>query len=100
MTGQDIRYQASLTAPGGATGSITISLLDTASGRTAAGPTTCSGLAFTGEAVDRQLRTRPGLAAARPPVRGGHVVPLRARRAHGLQHHKGWPVHVVNGRWC
>ena len=50
MTGRDIRYQASLTAPGGATGSISISLLDVASGRTVAGPKTCSGLWFTGEA--------------------------------------------------
>ncbi|GIM93305.1 serine/threonine-protein kinase [Paractinoplanes toevensis] len=51
MVGRDIRYQASLTAPGGGTGSISVTLQDAASGRTVAGPKTCTGLAFGGQAA-------------------------------------------------
>jgi serine/threonine protein kinase, bacterial len=49
MLGRDIRYQGSLTAPGGATGSITVALQDAGSGRTVAGPRTCGGLSFGGD---------------------------------------------------
>ncbi|MEU4241255.1 protein kinase [Actinoplanes sp. NPDC026619] len=51
MLGRDIQYQASLTAPGGGTGSITVSLQDAASGHTVAGPKTCAGLTFGGDAA-------------------------------------------------
>ena len=51
MLGRDIQYQASLTAPGGGTGSITLSLQDASSGRTVAGPKTCGNLMFGGEAA-------------------------------------------------
>jgi serine/threonine-protein kinase len=50
MLGSDIQYQASLTAPGGGTGSITVALQDASSGRTVAGPKTCDNLAFGGDA--------------------------------------------------
>jgi serine/threonine-protein kinase len=63
MLGRDIRYQASLTAPGGATGSISISLQDTGSGHTVAGPKTCDGLTFTGEAATASCGPSP----AAPP---------------------------------
>jgi serine/threonine-protein kinase len=53
MTGKDIQYQASVTAPGGGTGSITVSLQDAASGRTVDGPKTCDGLTFGGDASTR-----------------------------------------------
>ncbi|GAA2638380.1 serine/threonine-protein kinase [Paractinoplanes durhamensis] len=53
MLGSDIRYQASLTAPGGGTGSITVALQDAGSGRTVAGPKTCNNLAFGGDAATR-----------------------------------------------
>ncbi|GIF17803.1 serine/threonine-protein kinase [Actinoplanes tereljensis] len=51
MIGRDIQYQASLTAPGGGTGSISVTLQDASSGRTVAGPKTCNGLAFGGNAA-------------------------------------------------
>jgi serine/threonine-protein kinase len=53
MVGRDIQYRGSITAPGSATATITVSLQDAASGRTVAGPKTCSGLAFPGEAATR-----------------------------------------------
>ncbi|SNY65661.1 serine/threonine protein kinase [Paractinoplanes atraurantiacus] len=63
MLGRDIRYQASLTAPGnGARGSITVSLRDAGSGRTVAGPKTCDGLTFDGDAATRSC----GPAGAQP----------------------------------
>ncbi|MCU7725149.1 serine/threonine protein kinase [Actinoplanes sp. KI2] len=46
MLGRDIRYQASLTAPGGGAGSITLALEDAGSGETVAGPVSCGNLAF------------------------------------------------------
>lgn len=51
MLGRDIQYQASLTAPGGGTGSITVALQDAGSGRTVAGPKTCGNLTFGGDAA-------------------------------------------------
>jgi serine/threonine-protein kinase len=75
MTGRDIRYQASLTAPGGATGSISISLLDAASGRTVAGPRTCSGLAFTGDASTESCGPAPA-----SPARGHQYAVVMAYR--------------------
>jgi serine/threonine-protein kinase len=62
MVGRDIQYRGSITAPGGATASITVSLQDAASGRTVAGPKTCSGLAFPGDAATRTC----GPASASP----------------------------------
>jgi serine/threonine protein kinase len=53
MTGRDIQYQASLTAPGGGTGSISVTLQDAVSGRTVAGPKTCANLYFGGDASTR-----------------------------------------------
>jgi serine/threonine-protein kinase len=53
MLGRDIQYQASLTAPGGGTGSITVALQDASNGRTVAGPKTCDNLAFGGNAATR-----------------------------------------------
>ena len=51
MLGRDIQYQASLTAPGGGVGSITVALQDAGSGRTVAGPKTCDNLPFGGDAA-------------------------------------------------
>jgi hypothetical protein len=51
MLGRDIQYQASLTAPGGGTGSITVALQEASSGRTVAGPKTCGNLTFGGDAA-------------------------------------------------
>jgi serine/threonine-protein kinase len=65
MVGRDIRYRGSLTAPGGATGSITVALQDAASGRTVSGPKTCDGLTFGGDAATASC----GPASA-SPVRG------------------------------
>ncbi len=81
MLGRDIQYQASLTAPGGATGSITVSLQEAGSGRTVAGPKTCDGLAFGGDAATRSCGPSGASPGARAHVRGGDVLPLRARRA-------------------
>jgi serine/threonine protein kinase len=53
MLGRDIQYKASLAAPGGATGSISLSLLDTGTGRTVAGPRTCGGLVYAGNPASR-----------------------------------------------
>jgi serine/threonine protein kinase len=75
MTGRDIQYQASLTAPGGATASISVSLLDTASGRTVAGPKVCSGLEFAGDAATRSC----GPAGA-SPARGRDYAVVMAYR--------------------
>jgi serine/threonine protein kinase, bacterial len=75
MLGRDIRYQASLTAPGGATGSISISLQDTGSGSIVAGPKTCDGLTFTGDAGTASC----GPAPASPP-RGHQYAVVMAYR--------------------
>ena len=75
MTGRDIRYQASLTAPGGATGSISISLLDAVSGRTVAGPKTCDGLWFTGQASTESCGPAPAC-----PARGRRYTVVMAYR--------------------
>jgi serine/threonine protein kinase len=76
MLGRDIRYQASLTAPGGATGSISISLQDAGSGHTVAGPKTCDGLSFTGDKGDT---ANCGPGAASPP-RGHQYAVVMAYR--------------------
>jgi serine/threonine-protein kinase len=75
MLGRDIRYQASLTAPGGATGSISISLQDAGSGRTVAGPKTCGSLYFDGEADTANC----GPGSASPP-RGHEYAVVMAYR--------------------
>jgi serine/threonine-protein kinase len=75
MLGRDIRYQASLTAPGGATGSISISLQDAGSGHTVAGPKTCGSLTFTGEAATASC----GPGSASPP-RGHQYAVVMAYR--------------------
>jgi serine/threonine-protein kinase len=62
MLGRDIQYRASLTAPGGGTGSITVTVQDAATGRTVAGPKTCDDLTFGGDAATRSC----GPATARP----------------------------------
>ncbi|GAA0510508.1 hypothetical protein Ade02nite_46160 [Paractinoplanes deccanensis] len=62
MLGRDIRYQASLTAPGGGRGSVTVSLQDVGTGRTVDGPKTCDGLTFDGNAATRTC----GPAGAQP----------------------------------
>ena len=62
MLGRDIQYQASLTAPGGGTGSITVALQDANSGRTVAGPKTCGNLTFGGDAATQGC----GPAGAKP----------------------------------
>jgi serine/threonine protein kinase len=64
MLGRDIRYQASLTAPGGATGSISISLQDAGSGHTVAGPKTCDSLSFGG---NEAATANCGPGSASPP---------------------------------
>jgi hypothetical protein len=51
MLGRDVQFQASLTGPGGGTGSITVSVQDAGTGRTVAGPKTCGDLAFGGRAA-------------------------------------------------
>jgi serine/threonine-protein kinase len=75
MLGRDIRYRASLTAPGGATGSISISLQDAGSGRTVAGPKTCDGLSFDGEPATASC----GPGSASPP-RGHQYTVVMAYR--------------------
>jgi serine/threonine-protein kinase len=63
MIGRDIRYQALLTAPGnGSRATVSVSLQDTGTGRTVAGPKTCADLAFAGNAATRNC----GPAAASP----------------------------------
>ncbi|MEU8813380.1 protein kinase [Actinoplanes sp. NPDC048796] len=62
MLGRDIQYQASLTAPGGGRGSITVSLQDVGTGRTVDGPKTCDSLSFDGNADTRTC----GPAGAQP----------------------------------
>lgn len=62
MIGRDIQLRASLTARGGAVGSITVALQDAGSGRTVGGPKTCSGLSFDGDAPTRTC----GPVTARP----------------------------------
>lgn len=75
MLGRDIRYQASLTAPGGATGTISISLQDAGSGHNVAGPKTCDGLTFSGEPATASC----GPASASPP-RGHQYAVVMAYR--------------------
>jgi serine/threonine protein kinase len=91
MLGRDIRYQASLTAPGGAIGSISIALQDAGSGSTVAGPKTCDGLTFTGGGA---ATANCGASPASPPhghmyavvmayryIREGHTVISTAKGA-------------------
>jgi serine/threonine protein kinase, bacterial len=73
--GRDVQYQAALTAPGGATGSITVSLQETATGRTAAGPKTCAALNFAGDAATQAC----GPAAAKPARGRSYVVVMTYR---------------------
>lgn len=75
MLGRDIRYQASLTAGGPATGSISISLQDAGSGHTVAGPKTCGGLSFAGRAATADC----GPGSASPP-RGHQYAVIMAYR--------------------
>jgi len=65
MLGRDIQYQASLMAPGGARATISVTLADAGTGRTAAGPKTCADLSFDGDAATRTCG--PATAA---PARG------------------------------
>jgi serine/threonine-protein kinase len=75
MLGRDIQYQASLTAPGGGTGSITVALQDAGSGRTVAGPKTCNNLPFGGDAATRGC----GPAGASPAKGHKYVVSMSFR---------------------
>ena len=75
MLGRDIQYQASLTAPGGGTGSITLALQDAGSGKTVAGPKTCDHLAFGGDAATRGC----GPAGASPAKGHKYVVLMSFR---------------------
>jgi len=75
MLGRDIQYQASLTAPGGGTGSITMALQDAASGKTVAGPKTCGHLAFGGDAATQGC----GPAGASPAKGHKYVVSMSFR---------------------
>ena len=70
MLGRDIQYQASLTAPGGGTGSVTVALRDAGSGRTVAGPKTCNNLPFGGDAATQGC----GPAGASPATGHKYVV--------------------------
>lgn len=51
--GRNVRFQASLTAPAGGRARIEVTLRDADTGRTVAGPTTCSGLTFTEGSMTR-----------------------------------------------
>ena len=75
MLGRDIQYRGSLAGPGGATASITVSLQDAGSGRTVAGPKTCSGLGFGGDAATRAC----GPASASPARGRDYAVVLSYR---------------------
>jgi serine/threonine-protein kinase len=75
MLGRDIQYQAALTAPGGGTGSITVAVQDAGSGRTVAGPKTCSNLAYGGDASTQGC----GPAAASPAKGHKYVVSMSFR---------------------
>ncbi|MCO8273191.1 serine/threonine protein kinase [Actinoplanes sp. TRM 88003] len=63
MLGRDVRYQATVTAPGGGQGRITVALKDADSGRTVGATKTCDNLIFEGDAANRTC----GPAAASPP---------------------------------
>ena len=65
MTGRDIRYQGSLTAPGAGTGRITVELQDSTTGRTVDGPKTCDNLTFEG-----RVNTQNCGPEAAKPARG------------------------------
>ncbi|WP_245665514.1 serine/threonine-protein kinase [Actinoplanes subtropicus] len=81
MLGRDIQYQASLTAPGGGTGSITVALQDAGNGRTVAGPRTCTGLLFGGDADTQGC----GPAGANPAKGHKYVVAMSFRYVRGGQ---------------
>jgi tRNA A-37 threonylcarbamoyl transferase component Bud32 len=51
--GRDVRFQGSLTAPAGGRARIEVTLRDSATGRTVAGPATCEGLNFTRQSITR-----------------------------------------------
>ncbi|WP_430783437.1 protein kinase domain-containing protein [Actinoplanes sp. G11-F43] len=53
QTGRDIRFQGSLTAPAGGRARIEVTLRDSRTGRTVAGPTTCTDLSFTRQRITR-----------------------------------------------
>jgi serine/threonine protein kinase len=75
MLGRDIQYQASLTAPAGGIGSITLTLRDAGTGRTVAGPKTCGNLAFGGNvAFGGDTATRGCGPAGASPARGRKYV--------------------------
>ncbi|GAA4928748.1 serine/threonine protein kinase [Actinoplanes utahensis] len=61
--GRDVRFQASLTAPAGGRGRIEVTLQDTTTGRTVAGPATCDNLNFTRQSYTRDCG--PGGASPR-----------------------------------
>ena len=75
MLGRDIQYRGSLTAPGGATASISVALQDGGTGRTVAGPKTCDGLSFGGDAATRGC----GPASAEPARGHRYVVVVSYR---------------------
>ncbi|BAL91712.1 putative serine/threonine protein kinase [Actinoplanes missouriensis 431] len=52
--GRDVQVQAALTAPAGGRGRIEVTLQDTRTGRTVAGPRTCDGLSFTRRSITRE----------------------------------------------
>jgi tRNA A-37 threonylcarbamoyl transferase component Bud32 len=51
--GRDVRFQGSLTAPAGGRARIEVTLQDSATGRTVAGPATCESLNFTRRSITR-----------------------------------------------
>ncbi|MCY1145373.1 serine/threonine-protein kinase [Actinoplanes sp. Pm04-4] len=53
MVGPDVRMQASVTAPGGGRGSITVSLRESGTGRIVGARKTCDGLVFDGDVSTR-----------------------------------------------
>ncbi|WP_250007152.1 serine/threonine-protein kinase [Actinoplanes sp. M2I2] len=62
MLGRDVRYQASVTAPGGGRGHITVALRDADTGRVVGATKSCDGLAFDGDIATRTC----GPASTRP----------------------------------
>ncbi|MCM4083791.1 serine/threonine-protein kinase [Paractinoplanes hotanensis] len=63
MLGRDVRYQASVTAPGGGRGRIAVALKDATTGRVVGATRTCDDLTFEGDAATRTC----GPSAASPP---------------------------------
>ncbi|WP_229069744.1 serine/threonine-protein kinase [Actinoplanes sp. DH11] len=60
--GEDIQFQGALTAPAGGRGRIEVALQDTRTGRTVAGPRTCTDLSFTRRSMTQEcgpLRAEP-----------------------------------------